>query len=254
MIKHIYKKLLREKTRNNIREFLSRLLSPVYYGDKFYCNCCNKTFRKFLSKGNVKRLNAQCPFCSSLERTRVLELYLNNELNIFESENKRILHFAPEFALFRKLRKIKNVTYIDADLNPAYARNVIDITNIPFPEKYFDYIICSHVLGHVPDESLAIRELHRVLKTDGIALILSLLSDAETTFEDNNIKTPDAKLKFYGEADLCRLYGKDFAKRLQANGFIVEEIDYRLHFSSEIQKKYSLGNGEREIIFKCTKL
>ena len=254
MIKHIYKKLLTEKTRNNIKELLKISLSPMYYGDKFYCNCCNKTFRKFLTKGNVKRLNAQCPFCSSLERTRVLELYINKELNIYKSENIKILHFAPELALFRKLRQIKNVMYIDADLNQAYARNVIDITNIPFSEKYFDYIICSHVLGHVPDEQLAIKELHRVLKTDGIALILSLISNADKTLEDDNVKTPEARLKLYGEADLCRLHGKDFDKRLQSNGFIVEAIDYRLHFSIEIQKKYALGNGEREIIYKCTKL
>lgn len=184
----------------------------------------------------------------------MLELYINKELNIYKAENIKILHFAPEFALFRKLSKIKNVTYIDADLDQAYARNVIDITNIPFSENYFDYIICSHVLGHVPDEQLAIKELHRVLKTDGIALILSLLSDTDKTYEDDNVKTREAKLNLYGESDLCRLHGKDFAKRLQTNGFIVEAIDYRLHFSTEIQKKYALGNGEREIIFKCTKL
>lgn len=254
MIKIFYKKLVSEKKRNLIRESLQRLLSPLYYGNNFYCNCCNKKFRKFLNKGNVSRLNAQCPFCFSLERTRVLDFYIEKELNIYQSENIKILHFAPEYAIFRKMMEIKNAVYIDADINPAYARNVIDITNIPFSENYFDFIICSHVLGHVPDEPLAIKEMFRVLKPGGIALVSTLLSDKDVTFEDENIKTPTDKLKHYGEFDLCRLHGKDFAKRLQAIGFIVEEIDYRLSFSDEFQKKYSLGNGEREKIFKCTKL
>jgi len=80
------------------------------------------------------------------------------------------------------LKNIKNIVYIDADINKALARNVIDITNIPYPENYFDYIICSHVLGHVPNEQLAIEELHRVLKHDGKALILTLLGDNDYDF------------------------------------------------------------------------
>jgi len=254
MIKKIYKNLISEQKRLNIRKQCQRIIAPLYYGDNFYCNCCNRKFRKFLPKGNITRLNSQCPYCLSLERTRVLEWYLDKELNVYNSKNKKILHFAPEFALFRKISKIKDVFYVDADINPSYARNIIDITNIPFSENFFDYIICSHVLGHVPDEPKAIQELYRVLNSDGIALIFTLLSDSDNTLEDLNIKTPAEKLKIYGEMDLCRLHGNDFATRLKAPGFIVEEIDYRLCFPVEIQKRYSLGNGKREKIFKCTKL
>ncbi|WP_162198240.1 class I SAM-dependent methyltransferase [Geofilum rubicundum] len=236
-----------------MREQVQRLTSPLFYGHHFYCNCCDKSFRKFLTKGYVARVNAHCPFCASLERTRVLELYIQKELNLYESENTKIRHFAAEYGLFRKLSKNKNITYIEADLNPAYARNVIDITNIPFPGQYFDYIICSHVLRHVPDETLAEKELHRVLKSDGTALILTLLSDKDKTFEDNSIQSVESKIKSYGDHDLCRLHGKDFAQRLESNGFKVEEIDYRLQFSEAFQKKHALGNGEREKIFKCTK-
>lgn len=234
--------------------FLQRLISFQYYGNNFYCNCCNKKFRKFLKKGHNPRLNAQCPYCFSLERTRVLDFYIEKELNLYKLENIKVLHFAPEYVLFRKLSEIKNITYVDADINPAYARHVFDITNIPFPDNYFDYIICSHVLGHVHDESLAIKELLRVLNPNGIALIMTLLSNKENTFENKDINTPNERLKYYGEFDLCRLHGNDFANRLKNNGFIVDAIDYRLSFSEEIQKKYSLGNGEREKVFICSKL
>lgn len=253
MIKQIYKRLLTEKARNSIKNCILRLISPLYFGNNFYCNCCNKSFRKFLKKGNKIRLNAQCPYCFSLERTRVLDLFINNELNIYKQKNINILHFAPELALFRKLSKIDNIEYVDADINQAYARNVIDITNIPFPDNHFDYIICSHVLGHVPNEDLAVQELYRVLKKEGLALILTLLSSNESTYENIDVLSPEDKLTSYGESDLCRLHGKDFAQRIQSNGFKVETIDYRLNLSSEIQKKCALGNGEREIIFKCFK-
>lgn len=253
MIKNLIKKIIPGKIRRMVAERLPRLLSPIYYGDNFYCNCCNKKFRKFLVKGHVPRLNAQCPFCSSLERTRVLDLYLQKEHNLYQAENIKVLHFAPEYALFRKMVTNKNIIYIDADINPLNARNVIDITHIPFPDEHFDYIICSHVLGHVPDEVMAIKEMHRVLKPEGIAMVLTLLSDKDKTIEDKSITSEEARLKTYGEHDLCRLHGNDFAERLSARGFTVEKIDYRLSFSEEILKRQALGNGQREIIFKCTR-
>lgn len=253
MIKHIYKKLISEKYRIKIINTIQRFISPIYYGKNFYCNCCNKHFKKFLVKGNTPRPNAQCPFCSSLERTRVLDLYMSKELKLYEKENVKILHFAPEYGLLKKLNNMKNTEYIDADINPAYAKNIIDVTNIPFAENYFDYIICSHVLGHVPDEKKAISELFRVLKPSGTSLIMTLLSNKNKTFEDKNIKTDKDKLKFYGENNLCRLHGNDFAERLQNTGFIVEKIDYRTQLPNEVQNKHRLGDGKREIIFKCNK-
>jgi SAM-dependent methyltransferase len=253
MIKKVYQNLVAERNRIRIRILLNRLLSPVYSGRQFYCNCCNKSFRKFLPKGNIKRYNAECPFCGSLERTRLLLLYLNYETEIFRKKNLKVLHFAPEYSLFKILKKL-DIEYIDGDLNLARARNVIDITNIRFPDNYFDFIICSHVLGHVPDEDKAVRELKRVLSYTGIALIMSLINlTSDVTSEDSNIITPEEKLKFYGEPDLFRLHGLDFSSRLQKQGFTVECIDYRRRLSEETLKKHSLGDGQRELIFKCTK-
>lgn len=253
MIKGIYKKLLPEKFRINIRFQLSKLTYFFYLGNQFYCNCCNKSFRKFLPKGNVKRENAQCPYCGSLERTRLLLLYLQNETGLFRKNAFKLLHFAPENALFSIFKEL-NIEYIDGDINPAYARNTIDITAIDYPDNYFDLIICSHVLGHVPDEQKAIKELRRVLKSDGTALIMTLLNlSSKETYEDSEITTAKDKLAFYGEPDLCRLHGLDFGDRLQQQGFHVERIDYRGRLSKEVVEKYRLGDGQREIIFKCTK-
>ena len=253
MIKKIYKKLFSEKTRINIRYFFAKNTAFFYKGNHFECNCCGKTFRKLKAKGNVLRKNAKCPYCSSLERTRLLLFYLEKETDIFKKKNCKILHFAPEKTLYSKFHTITSIEYIDADINPNFADNVFDIEAIPFPNEYFDYIICSHVLGHVANEQKAIEEMHRVLKLNGKALIMTIIDkNRSTTFEDPNLITPEERLQYYSEPDLARLHGLDFSQRL-SQCFYVDEIDYRNSFDENFQKRFSLGDGNRELIFSCTK-
>lgn len=252
MIKSLYKTLIPEKQRINLRLSIQKAISPLYYGKSYRCNCCGKSFRKFLDKGNVTRKNVRCPRCDSLERNRLLLFYLENETDIF-LKSLKVFHVAPESCLYQKLHNLE-LEYIDGDIDPAYASHVIDITQIPYPDNYFDLVICSHVLGHIPDERKAIDELHRVLSKKGQALIMTLINkELEKTYENHSIKTPDERLKHYGEVDLCRLHGTDFAERLAVPGFTVEIIDYRKQLSEEIVNKYRLGDGSRELIFKCTK-
>lgn len=254
MIKQIYKKLLSEKMRITLRLGLRYILSPLYIGNKYHCGCCNRQARKFLDKGNIRRKNAECPFCHSLERTRILYYYLRNELNIFECQpTPVILHIAPEKGIFKHFKNFGK-SYIDGDINPAYARNIVDITSIPYPDDYFDLIICSHVLGHVPDEKKAIEEMYRVLKPCGIALVMTLLNQKDLpTYEDENISSPEERLIKYGERDLCRLHGNDMGVRLSIVPFRVTQIDYRSKFTIAERTRFSLGNGEREMIFHCQK-
>lgn len=252
MLKQLYKNAFSEKTRIGFRYFFYKLRALFYYGSQYSCNCCGHGFRKFLPKGNIPRPNSECPLCGSLERNRLLLFYLQNETEVF-SKKLRILHFSPERCISLHLKKA-DIEYFDGDINPAVASRVIDITAIPFPAGFFDLIICSHVLGHVPDEEKAIAELHRVVKKGGMALLLTLLDTKnERTFEDAGIKTPAGKLANYGEPDLCRLHGMDFAGRIRAAGFQVTAVDYRKNFNAQVQQRYSLGDGTRELIFKCVK-
>ena len=182
----------------------------------------------------------------------LLYWYLKDKTQIFQG-SPSILHFAPEDAL--KTHFAGNPNYIDADLNPNLASHQMDITDIRFPDNHFDYIICSHVLGHVPDEQKALKELYRVLKTGGNLFLMSLMDlDADQTLHDANYATPDQKLRNYGEKDLERLYGNDFAERIKAENVRIQKIDYRMNFSAEDRQKMALGDGRRELIFKVTKL
>jgi SAM-dependent methyltransferase len=201
----------------------------------------------------IKRENAECPYCSSLERIRNLKFYVENETGLL-TQKLRLLHFAPEWALLPVFRKAVNLDYITADINPDYADYQVDIMDIPFPEESFDYIICAHVLGHVPDEKKAIRELFRVLKSDGIALVSTIINpENPETFEAGDADTPEKRLRYYSEPDLLRLHGADFDQRLKQGGFHVEVINYPDKLGEEIKRKYALGDGRRELIFRCTK-
>ena len=253
MIKKIYKRILSEKKRINLHLLFEQRTAFFYKGTDFECNCCGKTFRKMKPKGNVLRENAKCPYCGSLERTRLLLFYFERETDIFKKNPCTLLHFAPESSLFPKFNQSVSIEYIDADINPNLANHVFDIESIPYPDNCFDYIICSHVLGHVSNERKAIEEMYRVLKINGKALIMTLIdNDRAETFEDPSINTPEDRLKYYSEPDLARLHGLDFAQRL-SHCFSVEEMDYRKNFDEKFQKRFSLGDGNRELIFNCTK-
>jgi predicted SAM-dependent methyltransferase len=245
----VLKSVFRSLLPASIRKFLATV---PYWGIRYRCNCCNLSFRRFLAFGHVPRLNARCPYCDSLERQRLLWFYLKREC--LSEGLMRVLHFAPEPCLSRNVSRLRNIRYFDADLNPAIAKHVMDITRIPFRDKSFDLIICSHVLGHVPDDAKAISELVRVLRNRGIALIMAVLDfNNPTTIEDPSITTPADRLRHYGEPDLCRLYGRDFAQRLERGGFRVHTIDYRQVLGQRITSKYCLGNGDRELLFRCHK-
>ncbi len=250
----IARALFSEKQRIELLMFAMRIKSLAYRGNTFYCNCCGRRFRKFLPYGNKPRPNALCPYCHSLERTRLLLCYLERETTVF-SPGTKILHFAPERMIRKKIiRQSRRDDYITADINRALADHVIDITAIPYPDGYFDYIICSHVLGHVPDESRAIDEMYRVLKKGGEALVMTILDLNNTeTLEDPEFSTPKDRLTHYGEPDLVRLHGTGFAKRLLREGVSVEEIDYALVLTAKERAELSTGNRERELIFRCLK-
>ena len=255
MIKKVYQKIFSEKTRMMFHVELRKLKSIFLSGTDFFCPCCEKSFSHFLKKGNGLefRENAVCPNCGSLERTRLLFLYLQNETSIFEN-NPYILHFAPEDAI--KARLIANPHYFDVDINPNFARFQMDITQINYPDNHFDYIICSHVLGHIPNEKKALEEMYRVLKKGGTLLFLSLMdpNSAKTIGDDPLINSPEDRLKHYGEKDLERLYGQDFEARISSTEVQISRVDYRKNFDADSLKKMSLGNGKREIIYIVKKL
>jgi SAM-dependent methyltransferase len=197
----------------------------LYDGQGRWCPVCEKGSRRFAPYsvwGGKSREEAQCVHCGSLERHRFLWLYLREKTDLFDGRPKKMLHVAPEACLESKFRStLGEGNYITADLHDPRAMVKMDVTDIEFPEDFFDVIYCSHVLEHVMDDRRAMREFRRVLKPGGWAILLVPLT-VETTFEDAGITDPADRLRVFGQADHVRRYGMDYVDRLRESGFKVQ--------------------------------
>lgn len=204
-----------------------------------------KQFKSFLPYGYENpRENVLAPSTLSLERHRLLWLYLKNETDFFTSP-KKVLHFAPEQAFYKRFRKLKHINYTTTDLNSPLADVKADICKLPFEDNSFDIIFCNHVLEHIPDDTKAMQEMYRILKPNGWG-IFQIPQDLtrKTTFEDNSITDKKERAKIFGQYDHVRIYGRDYFDKLRSIGFEVEEVDYTASMPSEEVEKYRLAKGE----------
>ncbi|OUR93406.1 hypothetical protein A9Q87_05535 [Flavobacteriales bacterium 34_180_T64] len=229
-------------------------------GKNVYCPICKSEFKSFADYGIQIRDNALCHKCNSVERHRLLYLFLESKFNFFKSDSEQhILHFAPERFFYNIFKDIDNVKYFPCDLYPelyTYDEDVkvkkADLTKIPFKDSTFDFIICNHVLEHVTNDKLAMNELYRVMKRGGAGIFqVPIDYSREKTYEDFTISTPEGRLKAFGQHDHVRWYGQDYKSRLEQAGFNVIENDFVNSFTPADQYKYGLMNSE--LIYYCEK-
>ena len=225
-MRYIISFLLRFVPRKVLQLFSDTVLhtiAPFYRGNKYYCPIENCGYRKFLPYGRLQsRPNVLCPGSLSLERHRLLWLYLKERTNFF-SKPQKMLHIAPEVCFMSAFAKQHKEGYITADLESPLAKVKMDVHAIPFEDNTFDIAICNHVMEHVDDDIKAMSEIHRVLKPDGWAIIQIpfFYPLNETTYEDTTITDPKAREKAFGQGDHVRMYGKDYGIRLEQAGFKV---------------------------------
>lgn len=228
------------------------IMAALLSGDKFTDPIDGKSFKSFLPYGYGKqRNNVLSPSTLSLERHRLLWLYLNNETDFFTAP-KKVLHFAPEQAFYKLFRNQKNLDYTTTDLFSPLADVKADICNLPFKDNEYDLILCNHVLEHIPDDAKAMQELYRVMKPGGMG-IFQIPQDLnrEKTFEDNSITDPKQRAEIFGQYDHVRVYGRDYFDKLRSIGFKVVEEDYTKKLSPELVERYCLAQGEIiPVVFK----
>src|SRR5271170_6574571 len=211
---------------------LWRLDSLRYAGSRFSCPVCGGAFRAMKplvgscslrgTETDLYTKNAICPRCHSNIRQRFIVEFIRTRTGLLNSR-KSVLHFAPEISIYKLLQR-GDVEYIPADINPTrFAESVYaDITDIPFESDKFDYVICIHVLEHIKDDGKAIREIFRVLKHGGHAII-AIPTYGDATYDDPNLDYEGREAQ-YGTGDHLRLNGLDFADRLADGGFRVEVV------------------------------
>ncbi len=275
-----------------VARWVMPLVSVLYRGEGVECPVCGGRFRRFLPYGYVDvRKGALCPGCLSLERHRLLWLWLERETSLQDGD-VRFLHVAPEICLSKKFQKLekpycrqrgadvaltevanegtvhtgtdpsekrgsatdgpRSRQYITADLESPLADVKMDVQAIPFPDCSFDVVMCNHVLEHVGDDRKAMRELHRVTKQGGWGVLLSPVDETRAeTFEDDTIIDPAERTKVFGQYDHRRIYGRDYADRLAAAGWNVEKIDYLASLTDAERQRFGLRYEPIYIVRKC---
>lgn len=223
-------------------------IAPVIYkGNNVECPVCERSFRKFLSYGSevAHRENVLCPFDLTLERHRLMWLYLKDHSNFLTAEKLDVLHIAPEQCFFKRFKAQTNLNYLTGDLFSPLADIHFDLHSIPLEDNKFDVIFCNHVLEHVDDAMQCMQELYRVMKPGGWG-IFQVPQDftRDVTYEDPSIVTPEDREKHYWQKDHVRLFGKDYPDWLRKAGFTVEEFRQQSNYSKELISRYRLAPTE----------
>jgi len=225
--------------------FVRPLIAWWYRGDRYEDPIDGKTFKSFLPYGYESvRENVLSPSTLSLERHRLLWLYLKHKTDLLTRPQK-LLHFAPEQCFYKLFRDSKTINYTTTDLNSPLADVHADICNLPFKDNEFDFILCNHVLEHIPDDHKAMQEIYRVLKPSGTAILqIPLENDREETFEDDSITDRKERARIFGQYDHVRVYGMDYFERLDQIGFIVNAVDYTKELGAKQVDRYRLAPEE----------
>lgn len=195
--------------------------------------------------GGGRRPRARCPACGSTDRERLIYLYLSS-LTRFELHGRYVLQIAPERNLRRLLKRLIPRGLLAADITFKFGIALrMDVMHVPLRDRTFDFVICCHVLEHVRDDGAAMREIARVLKPGGLAILQVPVAVArEYTDEDTGpMSEPDRAARF-GQQDHLRLYGRDYPDRLRRAGFDVECVRCSAIASAETIRDYGLAHNE----------
>ncbi|MBW7869541.1 MAG: class I SAM-dependent methyltransferase [Flavobacteriia bacterium] len=221
------------------------VLVYIYKGDRYTDPIDGRSYREFLPYGYEKqRQNVLSPGTLSLERHRLMWLYLINETGFFK-DNLKVLHMAPEQSFYKRFRKLQNLDYTTCDLNSPIADVKADIQNLPFENNSFDVIFCNHVLEHVADDKKALSELYRVMKPGGWGIFqVPIRYQLDKTFEDPTITDKKERIEKFGQYDHVRVYGMDYYDTLKSAGFEVEKVILSNKLSDEEIKRFALEKNE----------
>ncbi len=205
-------------------KLLNSIAEKAKSRDKNICPIClsELNFNEFLV---FKNEHLRCPKCYSVDRLRMLYMFLFKKTDLFKKNSSRILHLSPFFYFCYIFKRLYKEKYITAGLN-EYCDIQMDIRDIKYKDKSFDVFICSHILEHVENDDKAMQELYRVLSFGGWGII-SVPIKGNNTFEDNSILTPEDKEKYFGQKNHVRFYGIDICKKLEKHGFKVKTFESR---------------------------
>ena len=187
----------------------------------------------------------------SKNRERLLLAVIQNRVQF---KNKSILHFSPEKHLYDFLKKQTIISPVD--ILPGFYQSIerstayADATSLLFKDESFEIVIANHIMEHIPEDIQAMKEIHRVLKPGGLAILQVPYSEKlKKTIENPFINNPIEQEKLYGQKDHVRIYAlNDYLSRLKTAGFKIEVL---ANPELEVYKVYAIQENEK--VFICYK-
>lgn len=220
-------------------------------GNDVECPICQHTYKRFLPYGRINpRKNALCPSCLSLERHRLIWLYLRDKTPFFKGPLD-VLHIAPEQCFLKPFEQTHGDRYITADLESPLAKVKMDIHQMPFADQSFDVVLCNHVMEHVANDIQAMGEIRRVLKPGGFAILQVpfFAPVPDHTMEDATVTDPRERERQFGQDDHVRKYGKDYEERINRSGLNAQPDDFAKTLPNAA--RYGISTGE--VIYKAVR-
>ncbi len=212
------------------------------------CPICGWTGMRFRTNWHpIKaRFDCVCPKCGSYERHRLSYYLLKDRLkNIGD-----VFHVAPEPMIEKWLKKHSR-SYISGDIDEGSADRKEDLTALSFKDESFDLIYCSHVLEHIPADIEALKEIYRVLKSGGLAIVQVPIW-GEESIEGDVSMTAETREKLFFQKDHVRLYGHDLSNRITSCGFRLETLSI-FELDQEVVLRHSLNYPSTNEVFLCHK-
>lgn len=246
----------------DILKIVQVLFGRVPLLNQYCCNICKHKVGRFIPYKNDNKslktlpkaldvigsdtINFECPWCGAHDRERHLFMYMH-ATGFFDILPKmRVLHFAPELRLAKLIAAENPTQYIKCDLHPKMPDiQKVDMLAIPYPDKYFNLVIANHVLEHVSDDILALKEIYRIVKPGGHAILQTPFSPTlHKTWSDNGVITDQARLFAYGQEDHVRLFGKDIFDRFSSTGLTSKVQQHNDFFSISDSKQFGVNAVE----------
>lgn len=226
------------------------------------CNVCGNRIGRYMPAGERSELfsdhyvigggyreHAVCPVCGALDRDRWQHYVIEYETDILKSRC-RVLHIAPEAACYRFIRENPYCDYYTGDIEIGSAMHQIDLTDIQFCNNFFDYVIANHVFEHISDEQKMFEEIRRVLKPEGAVICSFPICMDMDTLEKKEELSAEERLRYYGQKDHVRLYGRDFKEHIEQFGFDIKVISPRDRFQADNIEKYGFICDDKILICK----
>lgn len=174
-----------------------------------------------------------CPKCGAFSRYHLYFWWFKNCFKV-SGGVVQVLEIAPKPCSIRFFQyNDERVSYLSVDLSSALAMQLHDITNLGLKSNSFDLVLCSHVLEHVMDDVQGMREISRVMRSGGVA-ILQVPVD---WMLDRSIEYGCPRVS---EDDHLRTYGRDFMARSQTAGFRTELFDIARYVENEALSKHGI--------------